>query len=53
DVETLSHFQQMFGKKMKKNTVVVLVGSEDKTSARPNEVTNENLESILYQSGRK
>lgn len=53
DMETLVHFQQKFGKKMEENTIVVLVSSEDKTSVRPNKETNENLDSILYQCGRK
>ncbi|XP_067253168.1 GTPase IMAP family member 1 [Chanodichthys erythropterus] len=38
---------------MEENTVVVLVSSEDKTSVRPNKETDENLDSILYQCGRK
>ncbi|XP_058646046.1 GTPase IMAP family member 8 [Onychostoma macrolepis] len=53
DVETFAHFQPMFGKKMEENTVVVLVSSNTKTSARPNKVTNEHLEKILCRSRRK
>lgn len=53
DMETLACFQQKFGQKMEENTVVVLVGSEDKTSVRPSKGTDENLDSILYQCGRK
>uniref|UniRef100_A0A8C1IEI7 Zgc:172131 n=1 Tax=Cyprinus carpio TaxID=7962 RepID=A0A8C1IEI7_CYPCA len=53
DVEAFAHFQQMFGKKMEENTLVVMVSSDDKKSTRPNKVKNENLETVLYQSGRK
>ncbi|XP_043106520.1 GTPase IMAP family member 8 isoform X2 [Puntigrus tetrazona] len=53
DVETFAHFQPMFGKKMDENTVVVLVSSDTKTTARPNEVTNEHLEKVLCRSGRR
>lgn len=53
DVETFAHFQPMFGKKMEENTVVVLVSSDTKTSARPNKVINEHLEKVLCRSGRK
>lgn len=53
DMETCASFQQKLGKKMEENTVVVLVSSEDKTAVRPNKETDENLDSILYQCGRK
>lgn len=53
DMQTFEHFQQKLGKKMEENTVVVLVSSEDKTPVKPNRETDENLDSILYQCGRK
>jgi len=53
DMEMFAHFQQKFGNKMEENTVVILVSSEDEASVKPNKETDENLDRILYQCGRK